>query len=248
MQRWDIINFFIEKNNYNRYLEIGYYKGWSFDRIGCPFKTAVDPNPSKTPDQEEALMNSNILIGAQGIPRNGDLNDIEIQARHLICKNTSDNFFKNLRDSEKLGAGHNEWDIIFIDGLHEREQVLRDLRNAFNHLSKDGIIIMHDCNPEEYLHTTTGINGFWTGDVYKAMLDLRNSPEADAYVIDTDFGVGIVRPVPYLKLRDITATEHFNGLTSWEYFNENRKHLLDLVDISTFLKREREKEMTVKIL
>ncbi len=48
MQRWDIINHFIEKNNYKKYLEIGYYKGWSFDKVICDEKTAVDPTPSKT--------------------------------------------------------------------------------------------------------------------------------------------------------------------------------------------------------
>ncbi len=35
MTRWDIINHFIKKNDYKNYLEIGYYKGWSFDAVEC---------------------------------------------------------------------------------------------------------------------------------------------------------------------------------------------------------------------
>lgn len=48
MHRWDVINHFIKKHNYHSYLEIGYFKGWSFDNVQAPFKIAVDPNPSKT--------------------------------------------------------------------------------------------------------------------------------------------------------------------------------------------------------
>jgi len=227
--RWDTINFFIEKYRYTTYLEIGYYKGWSFDRVKCKFKTAVDPNPCKFPEQELRLINDKIF-----------------EPEGVIYKMTSDQFFRNLSDSKLFTAlGRNQdkekykWDIIFIDGLHEREQVLRDLKHAFNHLSDNGIIIMHDCNPPKYEHTTTGIDGCWTGDVYKAMLDVRNSPEAEAYVIDIDWGVGVVKPIESLKKRDITETQHFNALTDWDYFDKNRKELLNLIDISTFVAKER---------
>lgn len=213
--RWDIINFFIEKNNYKNYLEIGYYKGWSFDRINCENKIAVDPNPCKFPYQQEEWTVGGIYNEPEGV----------------LYKMDSDMFFRN--------NGNKRWDIIFIDGMHEREQVLRDLKNAFTYLSENGVIIMHDCSPPKYEHTTSGIDGCWTGDVYKSMLDVRNSPEASAYVVDTDWGVGVVRPIEDLKMRDITETQHFNALTDWDYFDKNRKELLDLVDISTFVARER---------
>ena len=229
MDRWDIINFFIEKYGYKTYLEIGYYKGWSFDRVKSKFKTAVDPNPCKFPEQEARAFSDKIY-----------------EPEGVICKLTSDQFFRNLKDAAVFTAlGRNKdkieykWDVIFIDGLHEREQALRDLKNAFTHLNDNGIIIMHDCNPPKYEHTTTGIDGCWTGDVYKAMLDVRNSPEASAYVIDTDWGVGVVRPVPDLKLRDITSTQHFNAISDWDYFDQNRKELLNLIDVSTFVAKER---------
>lgn len=57
---------------------------------------------------------------------------------------TSDAFFRDCAD-DKL------WDIIFIDGNHLYSQVVRDMVNAFNHLSDDGIIIMHDAFPADCL-------------------------------------------------------------------------------------------------
>lgn len=226
MNRWDIINFFMEKRDqpqWTRYLEIGYYKGWSFDQTKlCSIKEAVDPNPSKTPEQEAAPYGSEIILAG------GD------STAWSLYKMTSDEFFAK----RKEGLG--KYDIIFIDGLHEHHQVLRDLKHAFYWLADDGVIIMHDCNPTEQLHTTTGDeHGNWTGTAYKAMLDLRNSPEAEAYVIDTDWGVGVVRPKRGLKQKDITDTEHFNAMFDWNYFSENRKKLLGLVDVSTFIAKER---------
>lgn len=246
MQRWDIINFFMakrERPEWISYLELGYYKGWSFDQTSfCSIKDAVDPNPSKTPLQESWDYGTwNILAG-------GD------STAHTLYKMTSDEFF-NRESTFAIGEFDTElperrkWDIIFIDGQHEHHQVLRDLRNSFKHLREGGIIIMHDCNPTEYLHTTVGIDGNWTGNVYKAMLDLRNSREAEAYVVDTDWGVGIVRPVREGdKAKDITDAEHLNAISDWEYFSQNRKKLLGLVDISTFLAKERNKDEKVQIL
>ena len=44
--RFDIINYFIEKNNYLNYLEIGVRAPQAcYNRIIAPHKDAVDPNP-----------------------------------------------------------------------------------------------------------------------------------------------------------------------------------------------------------
>ena len=42
MNRWDIVNTFIKKNNYKRYLEIGYGTGINFHKILLEDKTSVD--------------------------------------------------------------------------------------------------------------------------------------------------------------------------------------------------------------
>jgi hypothetical protein len=58
---------------------------------------------------------------------------------------TSDDYFNRLDPQSKF-------DIIFIDGLHTKEQVQKDVRNSVKHLSPDGTIVIHDCVPDaEYL-------------------------------------------------------------------------------------------------
>lgn len=216
MNRWDVINHFIKKYGYKSYLEIGYYKGWSFDQVFCDQKTAVDPNPSKVPEQEElkygGLMQSTIT------EENGS---VKIQA---LFKLTSDEFFANITPSSK-------WDIVFIDGLHEAEQVLRDIKNALDHLNPNGVIILHDCNPPLEAHTTTGIDGCWTGNTYKAAIhaffNIGNS-----YTIDTDWGVGVIKPSGD-KVNWNTSTSQM--ISTWEQFDRYRESLLGLISVEDFL-------------
>ena len=67
-----------------------------------------------------------------------------------------------------------EWDIIFIDGLHISTQVEKDVKNSLNHLSKHGIIVLHDCNPflneDSYTRVIEDYWGqMWNGTVWKAV-------------------------------------------------------------------------------
>lgn len=208
--RWDIINALIQKNNYTRYLEIGYYKGWSFDQIKCRNKTAVDPNPCKTAEQER---------WPYGVT--GHLN-----------KMTSDDYFRVIIPEAT-------YDVIFIDGLHEAEQVYRDIQNSLKHLSPNGTIVLHDCNPPLYEHTTTGIDGCWTGDTYKAVLGIENELFGyNFHTVDTDWGVGILTALSNLEGRGTHAVETSIYATmakgDWNYFDKNRKKLLNLITPEQF--------------
>lgn len=100
---------------------------------------------------------------------------------------TSDEFF--LQNTKSF-------DIIFIDGLHESEQVYRDIVNSLAVLNKGGTVVMHDCNPtSEIIQLVPSIRGGeWTGDCWKAFVRFRNeSTEYDMFVVETDYGVGIIR-------------------------------------------------------
>lgn len=229
MNRWDIINSFIEKHNYKRYLEIGYYKGWSFDRVNCDTKIAVDPNPSKTPEQERAKDGMHFLVTKKINTESTPLDLI----KELIVKRKSDEFFE-----EGLGKFYGPFDIIFIDGLHEANQVTKDIYHALDHLEPGGIIVLHDCNPPEYRHTTTGINGCWTGDTYKAFVKFAlQNPEYETYVVDTDWGCGIIHTPP----RDggnigwiDTMSDEIQRLVEWEHFSSHREDLLNLISVEEF--------------
>lgn len=77
----------------------------------------------------------------------------------------SDDFFKRNKKT---------YDIIFVDGLHLWQQAKRDIENSLNVLNENGIIVVHDTNPEcEEIQRTNQNRGRWTGDVWKAVAWLR---------------------------------------------------------------------------
>jgi hypothetical protein len=108
---------------------------------------------------------------------------------------TSDEYFESIAEDVK-------YDIIFIDGLHHSDQVLKDIKNSLNHLSENGSIVCHDCLPSnERMQERDDHGGEWTGDVWKAIAELRvETIELDIKVVDTDYGCGIIRKgtnIPY---------------------------------------------------
>lgn len=222
MYRWDVINSFIEKRNYKTYLEIGYYKGWSFDSVSkVLLKTAVDPNPSKTPEQEQ-------MKEGEYAPASYEIGS----SLTILYKMRSDDFFNMISETTKF-------DIVFIDGLHESFQVYRDIMNSLDHLSPGGTIIMHDCKPELYEHTTTGdCGGNWLGDTYKAFLKFKfERPEYTSYVVDTDWGCGVIETPPDLQntyIDGLFKGEDYRNFLAWDKFSENKADLLSLISIEQF--------------
>lgn len=231
MHRWDIINHFIRKYDYKSYLEIGYFKGWSFDNVNCIHKTAVDPNPSKDPSQERMV--------ADGIIHTVYREPEKMPRSESIFKCTSDQYFERINPEMK-------YDIIFIDGLHEASQVHRDIQNSLSHLSEKGTILLHDMNPPTYQHTTTGdAGGNWNGDCYKAILRYGSSVPFMYRTIDTDWGVGVLRPFPPTKdgslqgmMVNFEDLDYDRAQQDWEYFHNNRKSLMSIISVEEFLKLE----------
>lgn len=96
--------------------------------------------------------------------------------------------------SDEYFRGHDEkFDLVFVDGLHECSQAFRDVMNALKVLNPGGVIVMHDCHPQnrEMQEEYRG-QYFWTGDVWKAFVALRATLDYEMYVIDEDFGCGII--------------------------------------------------------
>jgi hypothetical protein len=93
------------------------------------------------------------------------------------------------------------------------------------------IIVVHDCNPTtEAMQIVPRQSGLWTSDVWKAWVKLRATmPDLKMYVIDTNFGCGIIR-------KGKQETINIPGELTYQILYENRKEFLNLVDINYFLK------------
>jgi len=97
---------------------------------------------------------------------------------------TSDKFFLE---------NNSTFDLIFIDGLHIYEQVLKDIDNSLNVLNKGGVILLHDCLPAKIWHQTIPqTHSSWNGDVWKSIVKSRTRDDLDTYTIKADQGLGLI--------------------------------------------------------
>jgi len=142
-----------------------------------------------------------------------------------LHKETSDNFFKNNNET---------FDIIFIDGLHLETQVDKNIKNSLSCLSKNGYIILHDCNPPTKFHQRENyeVNGSyptWNGTTWKSYAKIRMTNEnLSLYCVNCDWGVGVIS-------RDKTKLFPLNKNLKFEFLEKNRKELLNLISVKKFL-------------
>jgi hypothetical protein len=138
-------------------------------------------------------------------------------------KMTSDDFFK---DNKK------KYDIIFVDGLHHSDAVYRDIKNSLKYLNEGGTIVCHDMSPINELHQRVPRESqIWNGDCWKAWVQLRaESNDLEMYVVDTDWGCGVIRKGKQTKL-ELREEVTFENLVI------NRKKWLNLISIKEFLEK-----------
>jgi hypothetical protein len=216
--------FFLKKlfrqKKFKTYLEIGVFKGRVFFSVPAHNKIAVDPEfQFAAPKKVKKLFRRVSNLWAK------------------FYEKTSDDFFSE--DATKLFQ-KNKIDVCLVDGMHEYDFALRDIENSLKFLQKNGVILVHDCNPvskeasvsfEEYKNR--GFVKDWNGDTWKAMVHLRSlRDDINVFVLDCDQGLGVVtygEPENKLKF----TQQEIKALT-YEQLNENRKQWLNLKEPSYF--------------
>lgn len=138
---------------------------------------------------------------------------------------TSDDFFVQQKKAMVLEPFASPFDLIFIDGLHESEQVERDIINSMSVLSPNGFIVLHDCNPpSEKDQLVPRQHKIWYGDVWRAFVGFRlKYPYEIAFCIDHDCGLGVI------KYTDKKIEPGFSTNMSWQRFENDRKQLLGII-------------------
>ena len=98
---------------------------------------------------------------------------------------TSDLFFQNNKHM---------FDVVFIDGLHDYQQVRRDTLHALKYLNDGGWVAFHNFLPSNGKeHHVPRISGAWTGDCWKRAVELNRATGIDFKIIEIDHGVGVIR-------------------------------------------------------
>ena len=141
-------------------------------------------------------------------------------------RKTSDKFFDTNKD---------KFDCVFIDGLHTYSQVKKDIDNSLKFLNSSGIILLHDCLPNNYLEQATPRSQYtWNGDVWRAIVECRTRENLDTYTCYADFGIGVIFN---RKNKNILKLDYnnFSKLKFNDYFY-NYKKFMNLIEYEDLLK------------
>jgi hypothetical protein len=165
-----------------------------------------------------------------GVSNGGTFYNVECEIKHgvdphnrdMLYPMTSDKFFENCNHT---------YDLVFIDGDHECNQVLRDIDSSIKHLSSNGIIFIHDTKPHTELMQRSPMpdpselceSGLWTGDVWKAIAKFRNTKN-DFIVKTLDIQLGLT----ILERGEGTLIEIPDELT-YDWYLTNQDYVLNLV-------------------
>lgn len=160
-----------------------------------------------------------------------------IISKYLTYHMTSDKMFEKMPADKK-------YDLIFVDGLHEGNQVVRDVVNSLKHLNPNGLIVIHDCLPTQEYHAEYPYNKenpkrqypqafdeTWNGTTWQA-LPVLDKLGIKYEVVDYEFGLGIVRyqegDFAPIEVEDIAWNDVFAD-------KDKRDKTLHVIDHETFL-------------
>ena len=214
MDRVKLIQLLMKQKGLTNYLEIGVFNGHVFFKIKSKFKIAVDPE-----------------FAFDFLRKTGKILSNPYNLFNKYYSKTSDDFFK--QDAPGLFE-QKKVQLAFIDGMHEYAFALRDVENTLDYLTNDGVIILHDCNPEtENANGSfeewkkSGYIGTWNGDVWRTILHLRSlRNDINVFVLDCDHGLGVVtRGKPENKLN--FTLQQINQF-AYKDFNANRNQWINL--------------------
>jgi hypothetical protein len=138
---------------------------------------------------------------------------------------TSDEFFESHISQN--------YDIVFIDGLHLSEQAHRDIIKSLEHLSDGGCVVVHDCNPtEEITQLRERASNAWHGDVWRAILMLRTlEPNLSMCTVDTDEGCCVIRHGSQVTMPIPSSVNPYE----YSFLEKNRKQVLNLISVEEFV-------------
>ena len=167
-----------------------------------------------------------------GTYRNVNFDKITIDNKVSIDPDPEAKATYQMTSDEFFAVNQDKFDIVFIDGLHEHNQVYKDIQNSLKFLNPNGVIILHDCMPknEKMQLWDNKSHQFeeWTGDTWKAYYKALNEINYKVYVLDTDYGCGVIdtsHPKP--KLAHIVDMEE---LTYQDYLKLKEENKYNIVN------------------
>jgi hypothetical protein len=191
--------------------------------------------------EEEYFSRSNLinyLIGLYGystyleIGVDNGMNFERVNCSYKVGVDPSNNYDKitfNITSDEFFAQNKETFDIVFIDGLHLSEQVVKDIQNSLDVLNPRGTIIMHDCLPNsEFAQSRERLGDHWNGDVWKAFAHYRKNPDLIMFTLNTDQGLGFIKRG---KQKVFDTPEDID----YSFYVNNVDEMMNVVKVSTSL-------------
>jgi glycosyltransferase involved in cell wall biosynthesis len=151
----------------------------------------------------------------------------KVENTELLKIMTSDEFFKTNPDLF--------FDVIFIDGMHQSEYIIRDINNSIQRINNNGKIFIDDILPisfneqlkiprkHYYEKGVLKCGESWTGDIWKVMFYILKYHANDiqfTYFSNKNYrGIGLLQIKNKFEIKSESLNE-INGYDYWNDFNE----------------------------
>ena len=170
----------------------------------------------------------------------------------MIQKMSSDEFFehmgkfldiissrkKHFQSNKFIPKPFRYFDVIFVDGMHQSEYVLRDVMNAIKYLNPNGKIFIDDVLPKTYNEQLKVPNNHivedgiikytepWTGDVWKVvyyLLKHYSSHFTHKLYHNANYrGVWLLENIQKFEITYVSA---INDINTYDYFQDYNDYL-----------------------
>lgn len=152
---------------------------------------------------------------------------------------------------KELKVSFDKVDICLVDGWHTYDCAIRDLTCVYDLLADGGVLIVHDCLPEnEQSASPAWVPGIWSGASYRAYLDFVLPRHDLGYcTVNVDHGCGIIfkkRTINFMRdaPSSVTRSEltadwfaiHNNDKAAYDFFMRHHTQLLRLVSARDFVR------------
>jgi len=168
-------------------------------------------------------------VGVDPLPL---FNTVKLPKATSFYEMTSDDYFSSLEAEKKF-------DFIFLDGLHEFDQLLKDFINSLKHINPGGWILIDDVVPSDsisalpnietsYLARGVGMNeGYpWHGDCYKILpVIFENFSNLETFLIiypdNPQLLVRINQDFTNINLDTNSLKKQYTNIDYFEIFSRN---------------------------
>lgn len=120
------------------------------------------------------------------------------------------------------------FDIIFIDGDHSFDQTMKDFFNSVDHLSKDGMIIIHDCIPVYEVSGQRKTERYYDQD-WRVIYCLKQCCGLQVMTGNFDKGCAVVKVNQSISIRERAKLKGFRNVPQWDRVPADLKQYLNLV-------------------